>query len=160
MADPQRDDSPGFTFVDKRRRGEQAEAVPEPAREAPPRPAPPRDVASREVSGRDASRDSARDVARGPAPGPSPLDAGGPMQANLTSLCAMFYSEALVHMGQVPDPATGRPHVDLEQARFTIDMLSMIRDKTEGNRTEEESAVLEEILAALRMGFVQLSRRR
>jgi hypothetical protein len=72
----------------------------------------------------------------------------------------MFYSEAMAHLGQVPDPATGRPHVDLEQARFTIEMLTMLKEKTEGNRTAEESAVLDEILAVLRMGFVQLSRRR
>jgi hypothetical protein len=82
------------------------------------------------------------------------------MEASLTSLCAMFYSEALLHLGQVPDPATGQAHLDLEQARFTIDMLSMLREKTEGNRTAEESAVLDEVLATLRMGFVQLSRRR
>lgn len=149
MSDPRESESPGFTFVDKRRRGDAAESTPEPPRREPPREALPREAAR-----------GAREPSRTTTAPASPLEGPGPMEANLTSLCAMFYSEALVHMGQVPDPGTGRPHVDLEQARFTIDMLSMIKEKTEGNRTPDESAVLEEILAALRMGFVQLTRRR
>jgi len=70
----------------------------------------------------------------------------------------MLYSEALMHLGQVPDPMTGQPHQDLEQAQFTIELLAMLQAKTEGNRTPEESAVLDEILAALRMAFVRASR--
>jgi len=71
----------------------------------------------------------------------------------------MMYSDALVHLGQVPDPMSGQPHVDLEQAQFTIDLLTMLKEKTEGNRTPEESAVLEEILATLRMAFVRTRRK-
>jgi hypothetical protein len=70
----------------------------------------------------------------------------------------MLYSETLVHLGQVPDPATGQPQRDLEQAQFTIDLLGMLREKTEGNRTPEESSVLDEILATLRMAYVRASR--
>ncbi|MBI4013319.1 MAG: DUF1844 domain-containing protein [Candidatus Rokubacteria bacterium] len=70
----------------------------------------------------------------------------------------MLYSEALVHLGQVPDPMTGQPHRDLEQAQFTIDLLAMLQEKTQGNRTAEESGVLEEILATLRMAYVRVSR--
>jgi hypothetical protein len=71
----------------------------------------------------------------------------------------MMYSDALMQLGQVPDPLTGEPHVDLEQAQFTIDMLTMLREKTEGNRTAEESGVLDEVLATLRMAFVRASRK-
>jgi hypothetical protein len=71
----------------------------------------------------------------------------------------MLYGDALVHLGQVPDPVSGRPHVDLEQAQFTIDLLTVLKEKTEGNRTSEESTVLDEILATLRMAFVHASRR-
>jgi Domain of unknown function (DUF1844) len=72
----------------------------------------------------------------------------------------MLYSEALVHLGQVPDPMTGQPQPDIEQAQFTIDLLSMLKDKTEGNRTAEETTVLDEILANLRMAYVRTSSRR
>jgi len=69
----------------------------------------------------------------------------------------MLYGDAMANLGQAPDPMTGRPHVDLEQARFAIDLLAMLQDKTRGNRTPDESGVLEEMLGALRMGFVRLS---
>jgi hypothetical protein len=127
---------PGFTFVDKRRRGVEEDAAPA-AAPAAARPSAPAPAAE--------------------APGPAPPPTG---RADFTSLCAMFYSEALMNLGQVADPSTGRPHVDLEHARFAIDMLAMLREKTQGNRTAEESAVLDEILAALRMGFVRASGRR
>jgi hypothetical protein len=71
----------------------------------------------------------------------------------------MLYSDALVSLGHAPDPAGGPPHVDLEQARFAIDLLAMLRQKTEGNRTPEESAVLEQALSALRLAFVRATRR-
>jgi hypothetical protein len=71
----------------------------------------------------------------------------------------MLYSEALAHLGQVPDPATGEGRLDPAQAGFTIDLLAMLEQKTAGNRSPEESAMLEEMLATLRMAFVQLSRR-
>jgi hypothetical protein len=69
----------------------------------------------------------------------------------------MLYGDAMANLGQAPDPVSGRGHVDLDQARFAIDLLAMLQEKTQGNRTPDESAVLEEMLAALRMGFVQLS---
>jgi hypothetical protein len=66
----------------------------------------------------------------------------------------------MANLGQAPDPMTGRPHVDLDQARFAIDLLAMLQEKTGGNRTPDESAVLEEMLSTLRMGFVRLSQGR
>jgi hypothetical protein len=72
----------------------------------------------------------------------------------------MLYSDAMANLGQAPDPTTGRPHVDLDQARFAIDLLGMLQEKTRSNRTPDESAVLEEMLSTLRMGYVQLSQGR
>jgi hypothetical protein len=72
----------------------------------------------------------------------------------------MLYGDAMANLGQAPDPATGRPHLDLDQARFAIDLLGMLQEKTRGNRTPDESAVLEEMLTALRMGYVRLSQGR
>jgi hypothetical protein len=72
----------------------------------------------------------------------------------------MLYGDAMANLGQAPDPVSGRPHVDLDQARFAIELLGMLQEKTRGNRTPDESAVLEEMLAALRMGFVRLSQGR
>ena len=82
---------------------------------------------------------------------------GGAPRADLTSLLVMLYGDAMANLGQAPDPVSGRPHVDLDQARFAIDLVAMLQEKTQGNRTPDESAVLEEMLAGLRMGFVRIS---
>ena len=90
-------------------------------------------------------------------------DAGGPAgapKADLTALLVMLYSDAMANLGQAPDPVTGRPHVDLDQARFAIDLLAMLQEKTRSNRTPDESAVLEEMLSTLRMGYVRISQAR
>lgn len=127
MPDPEAE--PGFTVVDRRRRGnDEASAAP---RQPPLQPPP------RAESGIPPRRQ---------------------LRTDFASLCVMLYSEALVHLGQAPDPLSGQPQPDLEQAQFTIDLLAMLKDKSEGNRTPEESAVLDEILGALRMAYVRASR--
>ena len=76
---------------------------------------------------------------------------------DLQGLFVMFASSALISLGDAADPSTGERHVDLDQARDAIDMLALLRDKTAGNRTEEESRLLEQIMYDLQMRFVQAS---
>jgi uncharacterized protein DUF1844 len=146
----ERESDPGFSVVDRRRRGDEDDtppsrpSTPAPTGEPPRQPAPPPPPAATSP------------LAGGPAPGGP---AGAP-KADLTALLVMLYGDAMANLGQAPDPMTGRPHIDLEQARFAIDLLAILQDKTRGNRTPDESAVLEEMLGALRMGFVRLSQGR
>jgi hypothetical protein len=65
------------------------------------------------------------------------------------------YLEALIFLGAVPHPQTGETMEDPEFARYKIDLLTMIQEKTEGNLTEEESRLIEDVLYQLRMLFVQ-----
>jgi len=83
---------------------------------------------------------------------PEAAHSGGP---DLRSLFVMFASSALIGLGDAADPSTGERHVDLDQARDAIDMLALLRDKTAGNRTEEESRLLEQIMYDLQMRFVR-----
>ncbi len=71
----------------------------------------------------------------------------------------MFGSSAVISLGDAPDPATGEHRVDLDQARDAIDLLRLLRDKTEGNRTERETRLLDQMLYDLQMRFVDASRR-
>ena len=144
----ERESDPGFSVVDRRRRGEEDAAPSTRPSTPPPAPEPPRAPA--------APPPAASSPLVGPG-GPAPGGPAGAPKADLTSLLVMLYGDAMANLGQAPDPMTGRPHVDLEQARFAIDLLAMLQDKTRGNRTPDESAVLEEMLGALRMGFVRLS---
>lgn len=88
----------------------------------------------------------------GARPDPS---AAPPGRTGLQGLFVMFASSALINLGEAADPATGERSVDLEQAQAAIDMLLLLRDKTSGNRTEQESRLLEEILYDLQIRFVR-----
>jgi len=83
-------------------------------------------------------------------------DRGAP---DLQGLFIMFASSALVHLGEAPDPAGSDHQVDLDQARETIDLLLLLRDKTTGNRTDDESRLLEHLIYDLQMRFVKAAER-
>jgi hypothetical protein len=94
------------------------------------------------------------------APSTHPRDTEPPQDGpDLTGVFVMFASTALIHLGEAPDPMTGQSRIDLEQAREAIDILLLLRSKTESNRTEEESRLLEEILYDLHLRFVRATER-
>jgi hypothetical protein len=67
-------------------------------------------------------------------------------------------SSVFVHLGDAPHPETGVPgKPELGLARQTIEILDMLREKTKGNLTEEESTFLENLLTDLRLRFVARS---
>ena len=66
-----------------------------------------------------------------------------------------MYLEAMLYLGAMPHPHTGEVVQDIELARYKIDLLAMIAEKTEGNLTDDEKRQLEEIIYQLRMVFVQ-----
>jgi len=126
-----------FKVRDRRRRDETDES---PTAEARPDPADPGSPA--------AAADSA---SQGPAPAPQ----GGP---DLQGLVIMLASSALVNLGEAADPETSERVLDLEQAKEVIDLLSLLRVKTEGNRTDQESHLLEEMLYDLQLRFVRAAK--
>jgi hypothetical protein len=74
-------------------------------------------------------------------------------------LCYSLGSQAMVALGQAKNPVTGEMGTDLGQAKYTIDLLEMLKEKTEGNRTEEETKVIMGFLFDLRMRYVEKSRK-
>lgn len=67
-------------------------------------------------------------------------------------------SEALIFLGQMPNPFTGKAEVDLPQAKHFIDTLQMLQEKTKGNLTADEKQMLDQVLHELRMAFVTIGR--
>jgi hypothetical protein len=65
------------------------------------------------------------------------------------------YYECLLFLGAMRHPATGQTVEDLDMARYKIDLLDMLQVKTAGNRTPEESAMLDDVLYQLRMAYLQ-----
>ncbi|MEE2843514.1 MAG: DUF1844 domain-containing protein [Planctomycetota bacterium] len=73
--------------------------------------------------------------------------------ASLEMLLMTHHTQAVMALGMMPDPMTGETSANKDAAKFHIDMLSVIEEKTKGNLTDEESEALSSILHQLRMAF-------
>ena len=67
-------------------------------------------------------------------------------------------TSAQVHLGAVPNPATGKQEKDLNLAKQTIDILALLQEKTKGNLSSEEERLLQHLLYDLRMTYVELGK--
>jgi hypothetical protein len=89
--------------------------------------------------------------------------AGPDPQAEAITFASFVFSlstQALVHLGEIPDPVDGATHVHLEGARQIIDILAILAEKTRGNLDPAETSLLESALYDLRMRYVERARSR
>jgi uncharacterized protein DUF1844 len=86
---------------------------------------------------------------------PNPLDKLPPPSFAL--LIATFGSQAMVALGQAPSPLDGKTELRLDLAKHAIDTLDILQEKTKGNLTADETAMLEGVLHQLRMAYVAAS---
>ena len=75
-------------------------------------------------------------------------------EVNFNSLIFSLSSTVLFHLGEIADPQSGRKTRDLPLSKHTIDTIAMLKEKTEGNLTEEEKKFIENILTDLRWRYV------
>ncbi len=80
--------------------------------------------------------------------------AGAIPPADFRTLVSMIATQAMMAMGAIPHPITGQPEVHLDQARHFIDLLVVLQEKSEGNRTDEENELLDNLLNEFRAAFV------
>ena len=73
---------------------------------------------------------------------------------SLITLASGLATQAMISMGAFPNPLTGKNTMMLHQAAHLIDTIDLLYEKTSGNRTQEESKMLEGILHELRMIFL------
>jgi len=76
-------------------------------------------------------------------------------EVNFNSLVFSLSSSALFHMGEIADPKTGEKTKDVSLAKHSIDIISMLKDKTSGNLTGEEEKFLHNVLTDLRLRYVK-----
>ncbi|MEE8587576.1 MAG: DUF1844 domain-containing protein [Acidobacteriota bacterium] len=138
----------GFKVIDRRLfdkggqlRQEAVRPAPPSAPQSPPQERAPADI---EPPGRP---DLRADFQSGPGQG-----------LEFSSFLMSLATSALVALGEVPDPETGRIYKHLDAARETIEVLGMLEEKTRGNLTPEEGRMLQEILPDLRMKYVSLAK--
>jgi hypothetical protein len=83
----------------------------------------------------------------------------GELSQRFIEFVMMQAQNAALFLGQIPNPQTGKGEINLELAKMFIDQLGMIQEKTRGNLTNEETAVLRNTLSNLQMAFVEVSQK-
>jgi len=62
--------------------------------------------------------------------------------------------QASIALGNIPNPLTNRKEENIKQARFLIDTLAVLKEKTKGNLSSEEESLLDNLLYELRMQYI------
>src|SRR5437773_11835889 len=81
----------------------------------------------------------------------------GELSQRFIEFVMMQAQNAALFLGQIPNPQTGKGEVNLELAKMFIDQLAMIQEKTRGNQTNVETAVLRNTLSNLEMTLMDAS---
>ncbi len=82
----------------------------------------------------------------------------GPLpKGDFAALISMLATQALFSLGLLQVKGQEKKEPDLMLAKYNIDMLEALQEKTRGNLTKEEEGVLEKTLGELRMGYVDIA---
>jgi hypothetical protein len=77
------------------------------------------------------------------------------MEVNFASLVLTLTSSAWMGLGKIADPVSGEVKKDLAGARYTIEILFMLREKTKGNLTGDEDRLLKGVIADLQANYAE-----
>ncbi len=86
-------------------------------------------------------------------------DTAASMPVTFSSFILSLATSALMHLGQEGPPQVGAGSVHLPLARQVIDLISLLEEKTKGNRTSEEEEILSQTLFTLRIKFVEIEKK-
>ena len=78
------------------------------------------------------------------------------IQFDFSMFLLSFAGSAQVQLGLVADPVSKQKSVNLPAAQQTIDILEMLQNKTNGNLTENEAKLFEQVMFELRMQYLQI----
>lgn len=70
------------------------------------------------------------------------------------SLILNFQMSAMIGMGKIINPVTQKAERKLNEAKFSIDMLNMLSEKTKGNLSEVDDRLLQQTLTELRLNYI------
>jgi len=78
--------------------------------------------------------------------------------ADVLGIVQILATQALLYMGAFPDPQTGRAMVAMDLAKFHVDLLGVLEEKTKGNLTEQEQEVVSQTAHELRLQYVEVNK--
>lgn len=143
-----------FKVDDRRRFSSEGDLKPEQRAETPP-PSP----SSATPNQASAAPVSSLDAGTGFTAVNQPSDAAAPIgEMSFATFMVGLSTQALVHLGEIPDPQAGQLAEDLLAAEQLIDLIAMLQDKTRGNLDEGEAQLVQAILFELRMKYVERAR--
>jgi hypothetical protein len=76
-------------------------------------------------------------------------------EINFSTFVISLSTQALMHLGEIANPLTGKVEPDGPVAKQMIDIIGMLREKTRGNLSSGEDRLIEDILFDLRMKYVE-----
>ena len=76
-------------------------------------------------------------------------------EINFSTFVISLSTQALMHLGEIGNPLTGKVEEDRPVAKQMIDIIGMLREKTRGNLNPGEDRLIEDILFDLRMKYVE-----
>ena len=79
---------------------------------------------------------------------------------NFSTFVISLSTQALMHLGEMANPVSGKEEIDVSLAKQMIDIVGMLQEKTRGNLTGGEAKLIEEILFDLRMKYVEAVKRK
>jgi len=78
-------------------------------------------------------------------------------EVNFLNYVTSLGYQAMIFMGEIPNPMTNEVEKNLTQAKFLIDTLVMLKEKTAGNLSDQEGNLLEGSIYELQMKYVQIA---
>jgi len=99
------------------------------------------------------------------APTGEPSETKGPAdeilpEINFSTFVISLSTQALMHLGEIPNPLTGKMESDIPVAKQMIDIIGVLREKTRGNLDQGEEKLLDDVLFDLRMKYVEAVKKR
>ncbi len=85
---------------------------------------------------------------------PPPQPAGQEFELNFSTFVLSLTSSAFYHLGDIPDPMTGKKEENLPAVKQTIDILIMLQEKTKNNLDAEEAKLMEQLIYELQIKYV------
>jgi len=83
----------------------------------------------------------------------------GSFQIDFSTFIMSLTSSAFYHLGDLADPTTGQKETNLPAVQQTIDMLLMLKEKTKGNLSEDESKLMQQLVYELEMKYLEKTKK-
>jgi hypothetical protein len=130
----------GFTVQDRRRFSETGDS---------------RDDAPSSTDAGDRVETKATEDSTSQSPGKTEEQQTALPEINFSTFVISLSTQALMHLGEIANPLTGKVEPDGAVAKQMIDIIGMLREKTRGNLNSGEDRLIEDILFDLRMKYVE-----